>query len=53
MQSIRTQIYLPAWLKEAIQKAAKKKGVNTSEYIRDVLKEAIKQEEKQDIIESD
>lgn len=44
MKSIRTQIYLPSWLKEEAKKAAREKGVNMSEFIRDSLKEAIKQE---------
>ena len=35
---------LPQWLKDEVDKAAENLGVNTSEYIRDVLKEAVKKQ---------
>lgn len=42
-ESIRTNIYLPVWLKEAVKKAADAQRINTSEYIRDVLKAELRQ----------
>ena len=41
MKSIRTQIYLPEWLKAEVQKAAKDKKVSMADFIRDVLKKEI------------
>jgi predicted DNA-binding protein len=36
---VRMDFMLPAWLKQALKKLAEEKGVNVSEYIRDILKE--------------
>jgi hypothetical protein len=46
MKSERLQLVLPAWLKSALREAATNKGVNMSEYIKDLLKESVNQENK-------
>ena len=42
MKSVRTQIYLPEWLKSEAKKAADDMRVNLSEFIRDSLKETLR-----------
>lgn len=46
MKNPRIHIIIPEWLKNAVQEAAKKKGINMSEYIKDLLKDAVKTESK-------
>jgi len=41
--SERLTFICPKWLKEALKQAALDKGVNMSEYIKDALKEKLKQ----------
>jgi predicted DNA binding CopG/RHH family protein len=36
--SKRLQVVVPEWLEEAVRKLAERKGVNASEYVRDLLK---------------
>lgn len=42
MKSEKLHMVIPAWLKDALRLAAAEKGVNMSEYVKDVLKEAVK-----------
>lgn len=44
--SSRIAMILPTWLKIGAQQAAKKKGVNLSEWIKDLMKYALKNESK-------
>jgi predicted HicB family RNase H-like nuclease len=48
MKQERLDMVVPAWLKQALRDAAKNKGVSMSEYVKDILKEAIKNEEKKE-----
>ena len=45
--TVRFQLVLPKWLKDALSDKAKKKGVSMGEYIKDSLKKTIDDEEKQ------
>jgi len=45
MKSIRLQLVLPVWLKDALKEASEKKGISMSEYIKDALKEKLKQDQ--------
>ena len=40
----RFNMVLPKWLKEAVKQAAESKGVGMSEYVKDVLKDAVKRD---------
>lgn len=42
--SERFNMVLPKWLKDAIKEAAEVKGVGMSEYVKDVLKDAVKKD---------
>jgi hypothetical protein len=44
MKSERYEIVLPSWLKAAVAKAAKAKGISMAEYIKDAIKEALKKD---------
>lgn len=44
MKSERLYMVIPPWLKEESKKIAKSKGITLSEYIKDVLKDAVNKE---------
>jgi len=46
MKSERLHLVLPAWLKKAIKDCSDERGVSMSEFIKDVLKDAVKRENK-------
>ncbi len=41
MKSIRLQLVLPVWLKDALKEASKIKGISMAEYIKDAVKERL------------
>lgn len=43
-KSDRFEMVLPPWLKAAVKECADLKGVGMSEYVKDVLKEAVKRD---------
>ena len=44
--SSRVALNMPTWLKAGAQQAAKEKGVNLSEWIKDLMKYSLKNESK-------
>jgi antitoxin component of RelBE/YafQ-DinJ toxin-antitoxin module len=44
MKSERLYMVIPPWLKEEAKKIAESKGITLSEYIKDVLKDAVSKE---------
>ena len=46
MKSERLYMVIPAWLKSDAKRIAESKGITLSEYIKDLLKEAVTQENK-------
>jgi len=44
--SSRVALNMPTWLKVGAQQAAKEKGVNLSEWIKDLMKYSLKNESK-------
>lgn len=48
MKSIRLQIVLPLWLKDALKKASNNKGISMSEYIKDAIKEKLERDIRKD-----
>jgi antitoxin component of RelBE/YafQ-DinJ toxin-antitoxin module len=44
MKSERLHMVIPGWLKEEAKAIAESKGITLSEYIKDVLKDAVKKE---------
>jgi antitoxin component of RelBE/YafQ-DinJ toxin-antitoxin module len=44
MKSERLYMVIPAWLKEEAKNIAEAKGITLSEYIKDVLKDAVQRE---------
>lgn len=44
MKSVRFQIVLPAWLKEAVQDRAEILNISMAEYVKDALKEKLDRE---------
>lgn len=44
MKSSRIYLVAPEWLKQAMQEVADSKGITLSEYIKDTMKGAVKQD---------
>jgi antitoxin component of RelBE/YafQ-DinJ toxin-antitoxin module len=47
MKSERLYMVIPGWLKEEAKAIAESKGITLSEYIKDILKDAVKKEKEQ------
>lgn len=44
-KQVRYQMVMPQWLKDALEQEAKKKDISLAEFIKDVLKKHIEQQQ--------
>lgn len=48
-QTERFDMAIPTWLKEAVKVIAERKGISVSEYVKDLLKEAVTKDSKMNL----
>ena len=50
MKQERLDMVVPAWLKQSLKVSARERGVTLSEFVKDILKQAVRQDPQREMI---